>query len=83
MKIKKVCPKCKSTNIIGIAGKSGQVFARENIANYLQLDAFHAVEKQTYICCDCGYSEEWINDADLEMLKKFQGTNKDILTKDE
>ena len=83
MKLKKVCPKCKSKNIIGISGISSKLFGNENLVNLLQIDALHNVEKETYICCDCGYSEEWINEADLEMLKKYQGTKKDISTKDE
>ena len=29
-----------------------------------------AVNVNRYICCDCGFTEEWIDKSDLETVKK-------------
>ena len=31
---------------------------------------FSAVLVNRYVCCDCGYSEEWIDKEDIAALKK-------------
>ena len=77
MKKSQKCIKCKSENIIGLTGK-GTWFDNGAYGNYLHVAAGMLVEKETYVCCDCGYSEEWVNEDDLEILKSSIGTKRDI-----
>lgn len=65
MKTTKICPKCSSNDIIKIEGSAGAYGAGNNIPltwSYVKVDR--------YLCCSCGYSEEWINRDDMEKIKK-------------
>lgn len=68
MKIKKMCPKCNGTDIILVPGKAGAYGVGNNIQ--VGLTTFSAVLVDRYVCCDCGYSEEWIDKEDVQILKK-------------
>ena len=57
MKNRKICPKCNSTDIIKVPGKAGW-------------SNFSAVLVHRYVCCACGYSEEWIDKEDIPRLKE-------------
>ncbi len=71
MKQTHICPKCQSTDIIHVPGKAGAYGAGNNIQ--LGWTNFSAVLVHRYVCGRCGYSEEWIDKADLRALKdKFQ-----------
>ena len=59
MKNNKMCPKCQSTNIIRIDGYVGSHGAGNNVM--LGMTIFSAVNVNRYICCDCGFTEEWID----------------------
>lgn len=67
MKNTKICPKCRSHDIVRIEGSIGAHGAGNNIL--LGATIFSAIKVQRYICCDCGYSEEWIDQKDLEEVK--------------
>ena len=67
MKVSKKCPKCGGSNIHiseGGAGAhgSGNII---NIGNF----AWQAVPVDRYICCDCGYVEEWLRPEHLEKIE--------------
>lgn len=64
MKIMKRCPKCESSNIRISEGTYSQYGG-----NYISVSALGAVKVNRYICCDCGYVEQWINREDLEKVK--------------
>ena len=68
MKNTHVCPKCTSSNIVKIPNSSGYNMISINLS---LLKVAHVCR---YICCDCGYTEEWVeNDLDLPLImKKFQ-----------
>ena len=68
MKIKKMCPKCNGTDIILVPGKAGAYGVGNNIQ--VGLTTFSAVLVDRYVCCDCGYSDEWIAKEDIQILKK-------------
>ena len=68
MKMKNKCPKCGSSDIIMIPGKSGAHGVGNNIQ--VGLTVFSAVLVNRYVCCDCGYSEEWIDKEDIPTLKR-------------
>jgi len=71
LKESNTCPKCKGTEIIRVEGKSGAYGTGNNIQ--LGLTTFSAVLVHRYVCCNCGYTEEWINKEDLQkLIKKYQ-----------
>lgn len=37
------------------------------------------VNKVTYICCECGYTEEWLKDSDLDLVKAYKDSDRNIL----
>lgn len=67
MKNSKVCPKCHSMDIVRIDGHAGAYGSGNNIM--LGATIFSAVRVNRYICCECGYSEEWIDKEDIEAVK--------------
>ena len=68
MKNRRICPKCNSTDILLIPGKAGAYGSGNNIQTGMTI--FSAVLVHRYICCSCGYSEEWIDKEDIQKLKK-------------
>lgn len=68
MKTSKTCPKCGSHDIVRIDGNVGAYGTGNNIS--LGPTIFSAVKVNRYICCSCGFSEEWIDKADLGRLKE-------------
>ena len=71
MKQKRICPKCDSTDILRIPGKSGPYGTGNNIQTGWSI--FSAVLVHRYLCCSCGYSEEWIDREDIHKLKEHYG----------
>ena len=68
MKTTKTCPKCGSKDILRVEGKVDGYGAGNNIRvgwTYLS-----AVLVHRYVCCQCGFSEEWIDKEDIETLKE-------------
>ena len=71
MKHSKRCPKCGSTDILRIEGNCGAYGVGKNIPTGVILPKPVLVHR--YLCCDCGYSEEWIDKEDIPALvKKFK-----------
>lgn len=62
------CPKCGETRLIYIPGKAGAYGTGNSIMTGMTI--FSAVLVNRYVCCRCGYSEEWIDPSDLAQLKK-------------
>ena len=71
MKNTRLCPKCHSDNIIRIDGYTGSYGAGNNILTGATI--FSAVNVNRYICCDCGFTEEWI---DMEDIPKVVNSKK-------
>ena len=71
MKNTSKCPKCGSQELVFIPGPTdGGVFDNSLRTG---LTVFSAVPVNRYVCCDCGYSEEWINTEDIpKLLKKYK-----------
>ncbi len=67
MKNTGICPKCNGNDILKIKGKAGAYGSGNNIQ--VGLTIFSAVLVDRYVCCSCGYSEEWINKEDIQTLK--------------
>ncbi len=70
MKNANVCPKCQAKDILRIPGWAGAYGSGNNIpvkTFALSASAYALVAR--YVCCSCGYSEEWIEKDDIERLK--------------
>lgn len=69
MKNTNICPKCNSKDIVRISGKAGAYGS----GNYVQV-GLKTYGVHRYLCCSCGYSEEWVDKEDLPQIKeKFAG----------
>ncbi len=68
MKNQKVCPKCSGSDILIIDGEVRGYGTGNNIM--LGASIFSVVEVDRYICCSCGYTEEWVNMRDVEAIRK-------------
>ena len=66
MKNSKTCPKCKSADVVRIDGYAGPYGTGNNVM--VGKSIFSAVNVNRYVCCDCGYTEEWIDTEDLEKI---------------
>ena len=67
MKNTRTCPKCKGTDIVRVEGSAGAYGSGNNIQ--VGWSIFSAVLVHRYVCCDCGFSEEWIDKGDLHRVK--------------
>ncbi len=72
MKKTNTCPKCGSHEILRVKDTG-----TGNASNALVLGMLSAVWLPRYVCCDCGYVEEWVDESDLWKLKeKLEKQNK-------
>lgn len=63
MKTNGKCNKCNSNDILKIPAKvTGQYALSHNIMTGRTI--FSAVKVTRYLCCNCGYSEEWVDNKD-------------------
>lgn len=66
------CPKCHSTNIVIVKGKKNNL-AKGNII-FIGSTIFNAAIINKYVCCSCGFIEEWVdNSQDLQKIKSKYG----------
>ncbi|MFP7473087.1 hypothetical protein SFC55_18950 [Niallia taxi] len=67
MKNTNICPKCKNSSIKKIAGKTYAFGVGNTIPT-----GFKNIPVSRYICCNCGYVEEWIDSAsDINKLSSM------------
>ena len=62
-----ICPKCGSNDIVRIDGSTGAYGAGNNIITGITI--FSGVSVNRYVCCFCGFTEEWIDKQDIEKVK--------------
>lgn len=74
MKNTGICPKCDSKSILRIPGNAGAYGSGNNIMTGITV--LSAVKVTRYLCCECGYSEEWIDDK--KDIKKLIDSYKEI-----
>ena len=68
MKNTGLCAKCLSADVIRIEGDARAYGAGNNIQT--GLTKFSAVLVHRYLCCRCGFTEEWIDKEDIDKLKR-------------
>lgn len=61
------CPKCGSCGIIRINGNVGPYGTGNNVM--LGATIFSGIKVNRYVCCHCGFTEEWIDPQDLPKVK--------------
>ncbi len=69
MKWSKKCPKCSCEEILFVKGSIRRADSA-NYANYIPAGFLCAAAVHRYVCCACGFTEEWIDQEDLEQLKE-------------
>ena len=68
MKNTKQCPKCGSKDLIEIFNDGRPTDSGTGVM--IGLTIISAIPYHRYICCSCGYSEQWFNKSNLEKLKQ-------------
>jgi len=63
------CSKCGSSNILKIEGQQG-LFGTGNIIPIESTFKRKSVKVNRYVCCACGFSEEWIDMQDIPLLEE-------------
>ncbi len=71
MKNTKRCPKCQSADVVRFDGSVGAYGAGNNVM--VGNTIFSAINVNRYVCCNCGFTEEWI---DKEDISKVVGSEK-------
>lgn len=66
MKNTKICPKCQSSDIVRIDGYCGPYGSGNHVLTGNTV--FSGVNVNRYICCNCGFTEEWIDKNDLSKI---------------
>lgn len=66
MKNTKICPKCQSKDIVRIDGSVDAYGTGNNVITGNTI--FSAVNVNRYICCNCGFTEEWIDKEDIQKI---------------
>ncbi|MBE6546025.1 MAG: hypothetical protein E7668_01120 [Ruminococcaceae bacterium] len=74
MKNTNICPKCQSSNIVRIDGHTGAYGSGNNVMTGKTI--FSTVNVNRYICCDCGFTEEWIDKEDIGMVANSKRAKK-------
>jgi predicted nucleic-acid-binding Zn-ribbon protein len=64
------CPKCRSSDVARVPAEPGEGHAPAG-----PLGVLTGVAMTRFVCCRCGYSEEWVEAGDdLAAVKKRYGT---------
>ena len=74
MKTTGICPKCQSNDIVRFDGYSGAYGTGNNIM--VGKSIFSAINVNRYVCCSCGFTEEWIDGEDIEAAKNSKKAKK-------
>lgn len=73
MKNSKCCPKCHSENIVRVPDNPARYASGNNIYT-TNMTLFGKIPVIRYVCCNCGYVENWVeNQHELNEIKKAFG----------
>ncbi len=69
MKNQRRCTKCGSCNVVRVKGNRQGYGVGDNI----MAGVFDQILVTKYVCCECGYIEEWLDDlSKTEKIKNYQ-----------
>lgn len=74
MKLSRICPKCQSADIVRFDGNVGPYGSGNNLM--IGSTLFSAIKVNRYVCCRCGFTEEWMDQEDLERIKNSKKAKK-------
>ena len=66
MKNTNKCPKCGSDDIKLVVDPQFM----EHSGNSIRVGFMASVDIHRYVCCSCGFTEEWIDKKDIPALRK-------------
>ena len=69
MKNTKTCPKCGSSDVVEVIGGS-------RYYNMIPAGLMTTARVDRWVCCSCGYAEEWIDPEKLQKLRENWKTSK-------
>ena len=73
MKNTRCCPKCHSENIVRVPDNPSRYTSGNNIYT-TTVTLFGKIPVIRYVCCNCGYVENWVeNRHELDKIKKTFG----------
>lgn len=67
MKNTGACPKCGSRDVFVVDGHAGAYGVGNNIPDGLTV--FSCIPVDRYVCGQCGFSEEWLRQEDIERAR--------------
>ena len=70
MKNTKICSKCGGNDIVVISNDGHPDATYGNNIQTKMTILSGSIYVKRYICCGCGFSEEWIDQSDIATLKK-------------
>lgn len=70
MKNTSICPKCSGSDIVVIQNDGHPDATYGNNIQTGMTILSGSIYVKRYICCECGFSEEWIDQSDITTLKK-------------
>lgn len=74
MKYTNKCPKCSFTGMVRIPGRNEPYGYGRNIR--VGITPLSAVLVTKYVCCNCGYIEDWVDfPQDIEKIKNYYQNN--------
>jgi hypothetical protein len=75
MRNTKTCPKCGSSDVVAVPRQVGRHGRGGEVG--VGVKFWGVVDVTRYVCCGCGFSEEWFEDPqDLEKIKKKFGADR-------
>ena len=66
MKRTNTCPKCGKHNIVRFDGFAGPYGSGNHVMTGATV--FSAANVNRYVCCDCGFTEEWVDREDIQKI---------------
>ena len=68
MKHSRICPKCGSKEIIMIMERTPS--GNDN-GNHIYCGHYSYASIWRYICCDCGYTEQYVNKPEIKKIREY------------
>lgn len=68
MRHSKQCPKCGNRDIIEVSNDGYPEMSYKGIMTGISI--LSNVVLHRYICCGCGYTEEWINKGSIQKIRE-------------
>lgn len=72
MKNTGICPKCQSNDIIRINGED----SGHGPGNNIRVGLLARVLVHKYVCCNCGYTEEWVDTQNIPKVEQYYNKDK-------